>query len=415
MVLKSIIKILTLNKTKVLVDQAIFSGNNFISTLLLVRILSPKDFGVYASIILGVYLIISVLSALVIQPFQVNLSRVSSRSSYINFNLVFQLSLVLGVLLIAFLIIKLNLEILAFYNELGNSLILLIMGMTMQDFLRKLFLANGQLRNALYIDLITAIVQTSLLIGLLIIGIHSLAFVISLLGISFFPAIVIGVLLIRFNFNKLHTWKSYLSFHYHQGKWLLMTAIVQWWSSNLFVVASGVFLGIKALGAFRLVQTLFGAFNMVLQTFENYVLPQVSKLLAISTLKATSYIKRVSYKSSLFFLTILIPLFIFSKQIIVLVGSIEYIEYSYVVRGMCILYVLIFLGYPIRISIRALILNRNFFKGYVFSLLFSLITFNYLLKEWGLKGVIIGLIVSQCIVLSYWQSILIKEKFHLWK
>ena len=45
---------------------------------------------------------------------------------------------------------------------------------------------------------------------------------------------------------------------------------------NLFIVTSGVYLGVAALGAFRLVQSLFGILNLVLQTFENYVLPQAS-------------------------------------------------------------------------------------------------------------------------------------------
>lgn len=415
MMMRKILKILSLNKTMVLLDQAIFSGNSFLTTLILVRILSPGDFGVYTSIVLGIYLIISVLSALIIQPFQVNLSRVSNKSAYITYSYLMQLGLVLVITLIIFLLLNLKFPLLSLYNNIGSALLPMIVGMTLQDFLRKLFLANGKLRTALLIDSTALIIQLSVLIMLLVSNSNSLNIVVGLIGLSYVPAIIVGNFNIKFNFSKFKGWNLYTSIHYNQGKWLLMTAIIQWWSSNLFIVASGIFIGINALGAFRLVQALFGAFNMVLQTFENYVLPQVSNLMTTSPLKAKMYLKQIGFKSALLFCIALLPLFLFSEKIIVLVGGFHYAQYAYVIKGMCILYILIFLGYPIRIAIRALILNKKFFMGYVFSLLFSLLSFNFLLKEWGLKGAIIGLIVSQCIVLSYWQTVLIKRKFNLWK
>lgn len=111
----------------------------------------------------------------------------------------------------------------------------------------------------------------------------------------------------------------------------------------------------------------------------------------------------------------LLAAFIFSEQIIRFAGGSEYTEYAYLVKGMALLYFVIFAGYPIRMSIRMMILNRLFFIGYVISFLFSLITFNFLLKEWHLWGAIIGLIINQLIILSYWQYALIKKEFILWK
>ncbi|MBK8885830.1 MAG: hypothetical protein IPN46_04470 [Saprospiraceae bacterium] len=47
-------------------------------------------------------------------------------------------------------------------------------------------------------------------------------------------------------------------------------------TSNFFVATSGLILGVEALGAFRLVQTLFGLINVLLQGLESYVLPQAA-------------------------------------------------------------------------------------------------------------------------------------------
>ena len=169
------------------------------------------------------------------------------------------------------------------------------------------------------------------------------------------------------------------------------------------------------MGAFRLVQTLFGLLNLVLQTFENFVLPEASRKFTVSHSDAKSYLVGITKKSGILFGVVLIGLFLFAKQIIVLVGGEKYQDFAYIVQGMSILYVFIFIGYPIRLSIRMLVLNSRFFAGYVFSLIFSLLTFKFLLKEFHVIGAIIGLIASQFITLVYWQYILIKNKFVLWK
>lgn len=407
--------IVTNNRSIVLADQVVFSGNSFLTTLLMARILTPTNFGVYASIILFVYLVISIINAIIMQPLQVTLSKIAKKPPYIAFSFWLQLCLLLFALLGVVFILSLEIPFFVLYNDLGFGIIFLAFGFVMQDYFRKLFLACGQLKHALQVDTLTAILHFVILIFAFLFVEYTLLDIMFYLGIAYIPAIVLGIFYIQPKLYKISTWEFYMIKHIHQAKWLLMTAVVQWWSSNLFVVASGIFLGIKALGAFRLVQSIFGVFNILLQTFENYVLPQASILLENSHDQAKTYIKKIGVKSSILFGLVLFPVFIFSKYIIVLIGGSAYAEYSFVVKGMSILYFFIFLGYPIRIAIRVLILNRNFFMGYVFSLLFSLLSFNYLLKEWGLIGAIVGLIVSQLIVLSYWQFILVKKNFILWK
>ena len=82
---------------------------------------------------------------------------------------------------------------------------------------------------------------------------------------------------------------------------------------------------------------------------------------------------------------------------------------------MALLYFVIFIGYPIRMSIRMMLMNRQFLIGYLISFVFSLATFQYLLSVWHLKGAILGLITNQLLMLLYWQYLLIKKDFILWK
>lgn len=399
----------------VLIDQAIFSGNTFLTTIVLSRLLDPSNFGVYTSIILLIYMIVSVLNAIIIQPLQVSLATVKHKQSYISFTYFMQLLFIILIVITMIFFFKLNLTFFELYKPLSIGICTVTFGFLFHDYLRKLFLAKNEVKNAFIIDSLMAFCHLGVLFFIYFSKSISLNKLLFLFGLGYLPVILFGLWCIRPKFYKINLWKSYILKHYDQSKWLLLTAIVQWWSGNLFVVASGIFIGIKALGAFRLVQSLFGILNVLLQTFENYVLPQTAHLLNKSKNNAKTYLRQISLKTAIPFGIILTFVFLFSKQIIVLAGGDNYVEYAYLVKGMAILYCFIFLGYPIRMAIRALILNKNFFLGYVLSLCFSLVSFNYLLEKWSLNGAIIGLVFSQIIVLAYWQLILIKNKFVLWK
>jgi O-antigen/teichoic acid export membrane protein len=277
------------------------------------------------------------------------------------------------------------------------------------------FLAKAQVNHAFIIDFIATSLQIGLLGYCYYVGLKSFSFILFLLGLAYLPAIFVSLILYQFGKNSFSGYKPYISLQFHQAKWLVLTTITQWWASNLFIVTAGVYLGVKALGAFRLVQSLFGILNLILQTFENYVLPEASRRYIQSSESARFYLKGITKKSSIVFGIVLTLLFLFSEQVIQLAGGPSYESYAYIIKGMCILYVFIFIGYPIRLSIRMLVLNKLFFIGYVISFIISILSFDYLLKNWGISGAIVGLTLSQIVTLTYWQYVLLKKDFVLWK
>lgn len=411
--MKRLKSILASNKFLVLSDQGVYSGTSFLVTLFLARLLSAKDFGILSSVVLINFLMISTTNALVIQPFQVNNSVISNKESYLVFNGFLQMALSLFLILMLF--------VTHYFGGLAETLIHLpaiivfILGFVMHDFFRKSFLAQNKLKEALMIDSVLALSQALFLTWLHFSFLPSLSSVILYLGLSYFPS-----LLISFYYTPLYKisaigWKEYAITHLKQGSWLLLVALLQWGSNNIFVITSGIFLGIEALGALRLVQSLFGVLNVLLQTFENYVLPNATRIYQTSLEDAKKYLKNLSLKGSLIFGFVLFLLFIFSEQIITWSGGEKYHSYHYLIKGMSLLYFILFAGYPVRMSIRMLILNKTFFMGYVFSFAFTLLSYSYLLKTWQLSGVIIGLIANQILMLVYWQYQLTKTKFYLWK
>ena len=399
-------------KSIVLLDQALFSGISFLLTFSLVRILSLSEFGVFSSLILGNYLVVSVLNAMTTSTFQVNYAKEEDFNSYLTFNILFQFLLQLLVILLIVIFYSLN----PLYSIINVfTIIAFTSSFILYDFLRKIILAIDKIALVLICDFIFALIQTIAIFGIYFFQINQLNFVLFWLSLSYLIPIFIGFYALKQYFTINNLYILFLKKHISQGKWLLFSSVIQWWSSNLFVVASGVFLGLEALGAFRLVQTVFGVLNLLFQTFENYVLPKAVSLFVKSTNSAKKYIISISKKSGLLILSFLFVLYIFSDSIIQLIGGEKYTQYGFVIRGMSILYVLIFIGYPIRLCIRMLVLNKNFFIGYLLSLAFSLLFFNYFLSNFGLSGAILGLAISQLILIIYWQFVLSKNNFLLWK
>ncbi|MFD2602748.1 hypothetical protein [Flavobacterium suzhouense] len=390
-------------------DQALFSGTSFLLTLLLAQKMDIKSFGIYSSVVLIVYLLVSVFSAVLIQPFQVSFSTIKQPKQYISF--LFSGLIILLSLLVVILLLLNRFIFQEGYHIVTGSLLCFCVGFLINDFLRKIFLGTGDIRIVLIMDSLYFL----LLIYLFITPDFSLSGILWILGsanlISSLPGL--GYMVKHYEIPVL--WGEYFKDHIQQGKWLLSVAVLQWCSGNFFVLVSGIYLGVEALGALRLVQSFFGIINVGLQTIENYFVPKISSIYNESVEKAKAYIVKLTVSGLVIFGVILLPVFVFSDKIIFIVGGLQYQNYGYVVKMICILYLFIFLGYPVRISIRVLILNKTFFIGYLMSFISSIATFHFLLEFYGLYGAITGLIINQLIMMIYWQNQLNNKQFVLWK
>jgi O-antigen/teichoic acid export membrane protein len=136
-----------------------------------------------------------------------------------------------------------------------------------------------------------------------------------------------------------------LQYHFKEGKWLFSASIVQWFSSNFFTLVAGIYLGINALGALRLVQSFFGAINVILQTVENYYLPK--RLNCIIKTKRKKKTLLFNLSKGMMILGALITLFfIFSEPLITLLGGEKYKDYGFVIKLVSVLYFVILYSYP---------------------------------------------------------------------
>jgi O-antigen/teichoic acid export membrane protein len=403
--------IINSHKFLVLIDQVLYSGSNFALMLWLARALSVSNFGMYSFITLGSYLLISISGAFIIQPFQVVVADFRNSKKYFCFLFYFQLFLLLAILLVGIVIGGFFVKIDSLFLSIAMMVFLSVFG----DYLRKFFLAKGDVKTALLLNILLVVTQLIIVIYIEFTGHYPIEFIFFLIGLSYTVLLVVSVFILkpRFSFNIIKS--EYVDYHLSQGRWLFLVALTQWLSSNLFVLMSGIFISIEALGAFRIVQSMFGVLNILFQTFENYVLPNASRIYIQSVEKSKKYIKSITLQAGLLIAFVLVVLFVFSNYIIVFVAGEDYSLYGYLIKGMCVLYAVVFLGYPSRLYIRILLLNKSFFFGYLISFIFSVLLSHFLLSKWQLNGVIVGLVINQLILLIYWNYKLSKNGFYLWK
>lgn len=407
-----------LKKLPVLLEQSVFSGTGFLINVALVKLMGLEQYGLYASLVLVVYFLLGISQALVVQPMQVHISKVEKCCSYCLFLFFLKLSLILC---FSTIIIVVSL---ADFNFLESSQVYLLPFAAFMasflgfDFYRKYFLATAQVKMALIITLVYAVST----IGLFLLAFwgqysRDLITYLYLLILGYLPALAVGTLT-YFSALSLPTkkeLKEYGKVHIIEGQWLLYAAVVQWFSGNLYLMASGLLIGVEALGVLRFVQSLLGLVNILLQTIENYVLPQLSRAYQLSLQHCYRAFQRSLGIYQLSVLAGLSLLFLFAEDVLRIAGNVSFVPYAYVLRGMLVLYAIIIIAYPIRLLIRVTELNKSYFSAYLVSFLFSLVSYQFLLSHFGVSGAIIGLVINQLILQATWLLVLNKNQFKVWK
>lgn len=393
----------------VLIDQLMYSGSNFMITIFLARLLSVTEFGLFSSVIIYTYLLLSLLSAFLIQPFQIAYATSENKNEYLQFILYSVLAAFLLISVVHFLIyLFLPIPSISFL-----TLTFFLFTYIFQDILRKTLLTKNAIHSVLIMDIFFL---CSLVISYFIIDkTINLNVALLVISISNLVSIGFGILPLLKTFQKTINWKIYLKSHWFQGKWFVSVSLLQWGNSNLIILLSGIYIGLEGLGALRLVQSFFGILNVLLQVVENYFLPKIAKLHHENKQTAKKHLIKLTLNGLLLFGSILLLLFMFPNKAMTLAGGIQFVKYSFLVQFMAVLYLIIFLGYPIRIMIRIQLLNQSFFIGYVLSFVFTLLSFQWLLVNYSISGAVLGLILNQLIMLVYWQFQLKKNHFLLWK
>ncbi len=389
-------------KLWLLADQTVVSGSNFLLGVLLVRLLDLESYGTYALLWMAVLFGLSINHAFISKPLLSLAPKMNkiAQQQYINSLLGMQSLLALLALVIGAVFYLIE----SYFNSqiISLAFIPVLTGIVacqlLHDFFRKTFFLQDKIVVTLGID-------TLLYIGQLIaIGILGFLKVLTLQNVLYsilaanMLALVFAPSFIPFFKTPKHLFIQHFRKQWSYSKWLIGTAILQWFSGNYFLIVGAVVIGPVALGAIRMVQNIMGVLHIFFLTIENSVPIQMAQQYALGSWpKMLQYLKKNFLKISGLIALLLLSIALAAPYILKGLYGIKYMDYSYIVWVYCGLYCLVFVALPLQFVLRTIEKTHPLFIAYVLSTLFSFGAATPLVEQWRIGGVLAGLVLTQLI------------------
>ncbi len=388
-----------------LTDQAIVSGVNFLTSILLARYLGLREFGVFSLAWMAVLFANGLQFALVSSPMMSIGPKQDERSeAQAYYGAVFIQQVALAIVSSVLLYTGVKLSGLFFpdwgIQHLALPLAAAAFAFQMQDFLRRYFFTRSRAGTAFFNDAISYLGQLSVLVWLFWTMEINSAWVLWIIAGTSTVAVIVGLFgLEPLSWNK-RVLRAVTVRHWHFSKWLIGAFFMRWMSGgNFFTIVAGVMLGASVVGVLKAAQNIVGIIHVLFQGLENIVPVQCSKFFKIEGAKGLMrYLRRVTLLGGAVTACITTIVFLFPEFLLGTLYGDELSQYGNVLRLFAILYLFTFFGLPVRSGLRALEHTRPIFSAHLLLTIISLITAYPIVEKFGLLGVMIGLIASQIIL-----------------
>ena len=394
-----------------LADQAMVSGVNFFTNILLARYLGLQEFGVFTLVWMAVLFVNSLQMAAIISPMMTISPKQSEKevSSYFGAVLIQQVAFA-G---LSFVLLIVGVKVSGIFfphwqvQYLAVPLATVAFVFQMQDFLRRYFFVRGRASTAFVNDAISYLGQIVILIWLFqITKLDSSEVLWVITGTS---AVALGIGM--FCLERI-TWNWAILYrvnrrHWHFSKWLIGSVLIQWMSGNLFIVTAGSLMGAAVVGALKAAQSIIAITHILFNSLENIVPVQASRCYRSGGGKAlVAYLRKATWAGGtvtaiIAFLASTFPEFWFR----LFYGN-QFVSFGDILRWYAVIYLLIFLGLPMKVALRTIEDNRSLFVADILATIFSIVMVFPLVQFLGVKGTLLGILVASVIRSSYlWYSI----------
>ncbi len=292
-----------------LFDQAVVSGANFLSGMIIGRFSSKDEFGLYMLGMTIIMVVTDLQTSLITTPYMVfnPQTESSSRTGYTGSTLVHQtaLSLLTGVILfLAGIILTLG------FGPSGLESVILILAffgifMLFRDYVRRILFARLHMHKAFVLDTFVSVIQVAGLGILAYTGLLSAARAYMVLG----TVAGIAVLFWLISSRKEITIESGriitdAARNWTFGKWVFASGLVWTISMNLYPWFITAFHGTSATGVWAACMGVMALGNPLLLGIQNYLGPRIANVHAHNThLKLRKYV----YRNSMIFTGLLAP------------------------------------------------------------------------------------------------------------
>jgi O-antigen/teichoic acid export membrane protein len=380
-----------------LLDQALASGVNFLTILILARRLGVENFGIFMLAWLVLLFFKSLQGGIIISPMMSIGPKQDfhGRDEYFGSVLLYQVMFIAGGSALALAGWR-AVDAMRPDWELGGLALPVLaacVGDQAQEFVRRYLFTRERASRAFAVDV--ASYGGRMLLLLFALGDDSAQafwyiFLSSMLGVA--------VALPGFYGLKpslaaaARAWPR----HWQFARWTGGAALMEWGSGHLIVIMAGGILGPAAVGAIRATTNVFAAIQALLQALNNVVPIRAAALFARAGKAAMAqYLIRVTVAAGLACIAVLAIGVAFPTQILELLYGPAYSDYAHLVYWWVIIYAAGFLQFPLSAGLCAVEHTRPFFISLACEAAFGILC-AYLLPRWlGLNGVMLGILVTR--------------------
>jgi O-antigen/teichoic acid export membrane protein len=190
--------------------------------------------------------------------------------------------------------------------------------------------------------------------------------------------------------------------HWKMAKWLVGSAVLQWFAANYILILVAQVIGPAATGMFKVCQTILGASHVFIKSIESVVPFSASGELHKKGLDGLdNVVRKTSVVYGLSMLCFCLIPYIFAPQILGWINENVNAEEIYLLEGFSVYYFLGFFVIPLHIGLKALEVTRPIFVSLVILSVLNYLCADFFVVGYGLKGAIVGLIFLKIIELIY--------------
>jgi O-antigen/teichoic acid export membrane protein len=385
-----------------LTDQAVVSGTSFLTNVMLLRFMGVREFGVFALAWISVLFVNGIQNALIIAPLMSvgPKQEEKDKPSYFGAVVFQELVLVTFCFVLAFLTLRVSSHIFTHANlqPLAMPLAVAVFAYQMQDFIRRYFFVTRQNRRALADDALSYLTQLPILFLIYRAGhLNSATALWVMAGTSILGLVVGWFWMEPIEFHR--EWiQAILRRHWRLSRWLGASSLLQWLCGNLFFITAPVYYGAAAAGVLKASQNLMGAANVWFMGLDNVVPAETAR-----RFRQGGVHTMLAYTRSILLrwggITLLFAIVMAAAPgfwLRVIYGP-EMVQYGYILRLYALIYVIMFLGGPLRAGLQALEFTVPIFWSYLAMTAFAFSVAVPAAKWLGLKGTMLGMVGTQVI------------------
>lgn len=379
-------------------DQGLFSGTNFIVSLLLGRWLLPNDYGSY-SVAMSVFLLASgVYTAIVLEPMSVlgSKSQQGQAERYPGSILVMHIITTVG---IAFILLFSTFFPFLGFGESTSSI--RVMTLTIPFvlaiwLLRWRFYTQSEPFKALKVSAFYAIGFMALVILLKISGFISSEITILISGLI---GLIISLFVLRTSYKQIG-WDAvirHVNMHWGYGKWIVVASILQWFSTQFYLLLVSTSLSLGDGAGYRAVQNLAQPLEQVSVALGLLLTPWFSRKFANDSSSSLQRIPWVNVILGLLGFAYLAAAWLGSDFLVNVIYQGKYNSYAWLVPYLVCVPLIMSLSKGAQIGVRVLEKPSSLLYAYMGTAVVTVLLGPMLINTYGLIGAAAGRLLSAVI------------------